>query len=37
VDVLFSLINEYQAIINKIYTDFKEELIEYQKRLEKAY
>lgn len=37
VDVLFSLINEYQITINKIYTDFKEELIEYQKRLEKAY
>lgn len=37
VDVLFSLINEYQAIINKIYIDFKEELIEYQKRLEKVH
>lgn len=36
VDSVFHIVNEYQVIINRIYTDCKEELLEYQKRLEKA-
>ncbi|WP_294301559.1 hypothetical protein [uncultured Chryseobacterium sp.] len=35
IDSVFHVVNEYQAIIHRIYIDFKEELLQYQKKLEK--
>jgi Zn-dependent protease with chaperone function len=36
VDAVFSLINKYQIILNKTYTDYKIQLIDFQVDLEKA-
>ncbi|EJL68285.1 M48 family metallopeptidase [Chryseobacterium populi] len=36
VDSVFSLVNEYQVILNKTYTDFKLELLDFQAGLDKA-
>ncbi|WP_415327164.1 M48 family metallopeptidase [Chryseobacterium sp. MMS23-Vi53] len=36
VDAVYSLINEYQTILNKIYSDYKIQLIDFQADLDKA-
>lgn len=36
VSALYSVVNEYQAMISKIYIDCKEELLDFQTRLEKS-
>ncbi|SIP87429.1 Zn-dependent protease with chaperone function [Chryseobacterium sp. RU37D] len=37
VDAVFSLINEYQSILNKAYTDYKIQLINFKAELEKIF
>ncbi|SDR13056.1 Zn-dependent protease with chaperone function [Chryseobacterium soldanellicola] len=36
VDAVFNILNEYQAILNKTYTDYKIQLIDFQVDLDKA-
>lgn len=36
VDAIFTFINEYRTILNKTYTDYKEQLIDFQANIKKA-
>ncbi|WP_228377077.1 hypothetical protein [Chryseobacterium sp. FH2] len=36
VDTVFAVVNEYRALISKSYIDFKEELLDFQLKLEKV-
>jgi Zn-dependent protease with chaperone function len=36
VDAIFTFINEYRMMLNTIYTDYKEELIDFQAKIKKA-
>ncbi|WP_288243305.1 M48 family metallopeptidase [uncultured Chryseobacterium sp.] len=37
VDAIFTFINEYRAILNKSYTDYKEQLIDFQASIKEEY
>lgn len=37
VDAIFTFINEYRAILNKSYTDYKEQLIDFQANIKEEY